>query len=164
MSADNFLGIYRTNEGEYVGRNCWSECPADQCKRCTGEVVFTTRGLPEAIGRANILTGRGDYEYSYRFLNFPGVDIAPDAGRLDKFWICYVAGTDGGCHYRHTSLASAQREAERLVRLSTVWGETDGVQKDVYLLECVGICKVEPSPVKWEIPRPTGKHIPHDRA
>jgi len=68
-------------------------------------------------------------------------------GRMAKFWIIFVEHTDGGRHYRHATLAAAQTEAERLARLP----ENQG--KDVYIFECVGKCKVEQTPVKWEIPR-----------
>ncbi len=63
---------------------------------------------------------------------------------MERFWECYVEGTDGGRHYKHETLESAQREAERLARLT---GET------VYVFECVGKCRVVESPVRWEIPR-----------
>ena len=68
-------------------------------------------------------------------------------GRMDKFWVCWVEGTDGGRHYQHRTLAGAQTEAERLARLPDVTG------KNVYLFECIGKCKVESLPVKWEVPR-----------
>lgn len=61
-----------------------------------------------------------------------------------KFWECYVEGTDGGRHYRHYTLESAQTEAERLARL------TGGI---VYVFEFVGKCRIEPTPIKWEMPR-----------
>lgn len=64
---------------------------------------------------------------------------------MEKFWICYVAGTDGGKHYCHYSLEEAQNEAERLARLRR--------GKMVFLLECVGMCCVEPVVVKWEVPK-----------
>ncbi len=64
-----------------------------------------------------------------------------------KFWECYVEGTGGGEHYRHHSLEEAQEEAERLARLPDVEGKT------VYVFECVGQCKVEQVPVKWDVPR-----------
>ena len=67
--------------------------------------------------------------------------------RMEKFWICWVAGTDGGKHYHHWTLQSAQTEAERLARLPNVQGKT------VYLFECVGKCYTELMPVKWEVPR-----------
>ncbi len=66
--------------------------------------------------------------------------------RMERFWICWVEGTDGGIHYRHYSLETAEKEAERLVRLPYNQGKT------VYLFECIGKCKVEQTPVKWEIP------------
>ncbi len=64
--------------------------------------------------------------------------------RMETFWICYIEGTDGGRHYRHWSLEDAQTEAERLA-------ECTG--KKVYLLKCIGVCQIEPLPVKWEVPR-----------
>ncbi len=66
---------------------------------------------------------------------------------MEKFWICYVTGTDGGRRYRHYTLESAQTEAERLAKLP------DNQGKEIYLFECVGKCKVEPIPVKWNIPQ-----------
>ncbi len=59
-----------------------------------------------------------------------------------RWWECYVEGTDGGRHYRHYSLEVAQKEAERLARLT---GET------VYLFECIGVCQIEEMPVKWKV-------------
>ncbi len=64
---------------------------------------------------------------------------------MEKFWECYVEGTSGGQHYKHYSLEEAQAEAERLAR------KEEG--KTVYLFECVGKCRVEPLPIKWEVPR-----------
>ena len=64
-----------------------------------------------------------------------------------RFWECYVEGTGGGQHYKHYTLEEAQKEAERLARLFNVKGKT------VYLFECVGKCRIEPMPIKWEIPR-----------
>ncbi len=68
-----------------------------------------------------------------------------EGGQMKKFWMCYVEGTDGGCHYRHQTLKGALIEAERLARLPSVRGKT------VYLFECVAICSAQPLPVKWEI-------------
>ncbi len=65
---------------------------------------------------------------------------------MDKFWICWVEGTDGGSWFKHWTLASAQQEAERLARLPDVLG------KSVYLFEYIGKCQVKQTPVKWEIP------------
>lgn len=62
--------------------------------------------------------------------------------RRETFWECYVEGTNGGYHYKHRTLSNARLEAERLARLT---GET------VYLFECIGKCRVEETPVKWEI-------------
>ena len=75
------------------------------------------------------------------------MDWYQSKGRMPKFWECYVEGTDGGRHYRHYDIASAEKEAERLARLPSVQG------KRVFLYECVGRCQAEPAPVKWEIPR-----------
>ncbi len=63
-----------------------------------------------------------------------------------RFFECYVEGTDGGRHDHHWTLQGAQTEAERLARIP------DNVGKCVYLFECVGKCKVEQTPVKWEFP------------
>ncbi len=65
---------------------------------------------------------------------------------MERFWILWVEGTDGGERYRHHSLEEASIEAERLARLPDVYGET------VYLFECVGKCQVEPLPVTWDSP------------
>ena len=65
--------------------------------------------------------------------------------RMGRFWICFVEGTDGGKHCKHGSLGIAQGEAERLARLRP--------RRYVYILECVGRCRVEQQPVKWEVPR-----------
>jgi len=64
--------------------------------------------------------------------------------RMEKFWECYVEGTDGGRHYKHWTLEGAQVEAERLARLA------EG--RAVYLrqVECIGLCRAEPISVKWE--------------
>ncbi len=67
--------------------------------------------------------------------------------RMERHWECYVEGTDGGRHYHHWTREGAQIEAERLARLPANQG------KRVYLFECVGQCRAEPLPVKWEIPR-----------
>ncbi len=67
--------------------------------------------------------------------------------RMEKFWICWVEYTGGGRHYRHFNLANAEMEAERLARLPDAQGRT------VYVFECVGKCRVEQTPVKWEVPR-----------
>ena len=68
-------------------------------------------------------------------------------GRMNKFWIIFVEHTDGGRHYRHSTLGAAQIEAERLARLP----ENQGLY--VFIFECVGKCKTEIPPVKWEVPR-----------
>ncbi len=64
--------------------------------------------------------------------------------RMKRFWLCYVEGTDGGIHYKHFSLELAQQEVERLAKLT---GRT------VYIFECIGKCKMEEAPIKWEVPR-----------
>jgi len=66
--------------------------------------------------------------------------------KMEVFWVCYVEGTNGGRHYRHRDFDLAWKEAERLARLPDVQG------KQVYLLECIGTCKLDPLPIKWEIP------------
>ncbi len=63
---------------------------------------------------------------------------------MERHWICYVEGTDGGMRYRHWTLQSAQTEAERLARLTG---------KYVYIYEWKGTCRVEQQPVRWDIPR-----------
>ncbi len=60
---------------------------------------------------------------------------------MNTFYECYVEGTDGGYHYRHPTPESAYVEAERLARLTG---------KAVYVFKCIGKCKVEEAPVKWE--------------
>ena len=60
--------------------------------------------------------------------------------RMKTWWECYIEGTDGGKHYHHWTLLSAQTEAERLARLTG---------KIVYIFECIGKCKAD---IKWEIP------------
>ncbi len=62
-----------------------------------------------------------------------------------KFWPCYVEGTNGGVHYKHYNLHAARKEAERLARINP--------GKSVYLLECIGKCKVPLIQVEWEIPK-----------
>lgn len=66
--------------------------------------------------------------------------------RMNKHWICYVEGSDGGKRYRHQTLQSAQTEAERLANLSY------NIGKKVYIYEYKGDCKTEITPVKWNIP------------
>lgn len=62
---------------------------------------------------------------------------------MRKFWVLYVEGTDGGQHYRHSTLETAHLEAERLAK------KEQG--KMVYVLECIEQCRVEPLPVIWEV-------------
>ena len=66
---------------------------------------------------------------------------------MRRFWECYVEGTDGGKHFKHRTLESAQGEAERLARLPDVEGRV------VYLFECVGVCSMKLLPVKWDVPK-----------
>ncbi len=66
---------------------------------------------------------------------------------MEKFWICYVEGTNGGKHYRHGSLENAMTEAERLARLPWMTG------KNVFVLECIGCCHRVIPPVIWLFPR-----------
>ena len=73
---------------------------------------------------------------------------------MERFYCCFVEGSDGGKHYQHTSLKGAQREAERLAMLPNVQGKT------VYLFQCVGKCRVDTSPVKWEVPREDDPLLP----
>lgn len=70
--------------------------------------------------------------------DLPKRDMTP---RMKTWWECYVEGTGGGFHHRHTTLQSAKTEAERLARRE---------RKTVYLFECIGICKV--AGVEWETP------------
>ncbi len=68
---------------------------------------------------------------------------------MERFWECYVEGTDGGKHYNWYTKAEAEAEseAERLAKLPDVQDRT------VYLFECIGKCRIEQVPVRWEIPR-----------
>jgi len=63
----------------------------------------------------------------------------------EKFWNCWVEGTNGGLHYKHATLGAAQEEAERLQRL---FGNKD---RKVYVMELVAYCEIpkpEP-PILW---------------
>ena len=73
----------------------------------------------------------------FNALYMSGIEPKP---RMERFWICYVEGSDGGEHYKHFDLCLAEKEAERLAKLRG---------KTVYLLECIGKCYAE---IKWEIP------------
>uniref|UniRef100_A0A6M3JGP5 Uncharacterized protein n=1 Tax=viral metagenome TaxID=1070528 RepID=A0A6M3JGP5_9ZZZZ len=64
--------------------------------------------------------------------------------RMNKFWVNWVEGTDGGRRYRWYSLVDAQVEAERLARLPDVMG------RNVYVFECIGRCRVESLPIRWD--------------
>lgn len=76
--------------------------------------------------------------------DFYDINTRNEKARMVRFWECYVEGTGGGRHYKHWTLESAQTEAERLAKLT---------EKTVYLFECIGKCKIEESPIKWEVPR-----------
>jgi len=60
--------------------------------------------------------------------------------RIERWWECYVEGTNGGKHYHHWFLESARVEAERLAMLTG---------KEVYVFEGIGKCKAG---IKWEVP------------
>jgi len=62
-----------------------------------------------------------------------------------KFWLCWVEGTDGGFHYRHSTLEGARVEAERLAR---------NTERKVYVLEMISFCIVTETPVTWVTPLP----------
>jgi len=65
---------------------------------------------------------------------------------MERFWINWVVGTDGGRQSKWYNLPLAKAEAERLARLPNVKG------KNVYVFECIGKCRVESIPVFWEFP------------
>lgn len=69
MSADNFLGIYQTKNGAFIGRSCWSECKGDSCDACSNAIVFTANSLLEAVTLAEKALEEDVFEYGYRFLN-----------------------------------------------------------------------------------------------
>jgi len=81
-----------------------------------------------------------------RLYDLPFRDMPEEEGSMDAFWVNWVEGTDGGRHYKWYNIDDAMTEAERLARLPNVKG------KNVYLLECVGKCFVEPLPITWEMP------------
>ena len=62
---------------------------------------------------------------------------------MERWWECYVEGTDGGKRHHHWTLPSAQKEAKRLARLT-------GKYVDVF--EFVGRCKAKQTPAEWELP------------
>jgi hypothetical protein len=69
--------------------------------------------------------------------------------QFKPFWMCWVVGNvcaPFDASYAHYDLEEAQIEAERLSRLPA------NKMKEVYLLECIGKCKVDPLPVVWEWP------------
>lgn len=61
---------------------------------------------------------------------------------MKKFWTCWVDGSSGGYGYRHESLESAKKEAERL---ATIY---EG--KAVFVMAFIGAAVV--NRVRWEIP------------
>jgi hypothetical protein len=61
---------------------------------------------------------------------------------MDKFWMCYVEGSQG-CSYRHEFKDSALQEAERLARMESNAG------KKVFVIEAISFCKTEIKPVIW---------------
>ena len=64
---------------------------------------------------------------------------------MKPFWMCWVQGTSGA-KFAHYIIDEACIESQRLARLP----ENKG--KDVFLLECVGKCKVDLPPVRWDFP------------
>ena len=82
-----------------------------------------------------VYTGTGKMCFGC-YCDFPSHDDSKE------FWICHVEGTNGGRHHHHFTLPSAEKEAERLAKVTG---------KAVYLFECIGKCKVDPSPVRWEV-------------
>lgn len=75
MSADNFLGIYKKDNGIFVGRNCWSECDRYFCQSCPHTPVFATYFVLEAVRLAKEACQGDVYEYGYRFLNLEEVEM-----------------------------------------------------------------------------------------
>ena len=74
-----------------------------------------------------------------------GKQVIPEVNKPqypEPFWMVWVSGTRGPA-YQHYDKASAEREAERLARLSGNEG------RDVYVLEVVASCKAEVPPVEW---------------
>ena len=61
----------------------------------------------------------------------------------NKFWNCWVDGTSGGYHYKHTTFEDAKAEAERLARMPSNMGHK------VYLMECISYCEVPEIPIEW---------------
>lgn len=64
---------------------------------------------------------------------------------MQKFWTCWVVGTDGGYGQQHQTIEAATNEAERLARLH------QNHNRAVYVLELVGCCLVPQAPVQWQI-------------
>jgi len=60
-----------------------------------------------------------------------------------RFYMCYVEGSDGGKHYRHTYRYKAEEEAERLATLPKNLG------KAVYIMTAEVACVAPPPGVQW---------------
>ena len=61
---------------------------------------------------------------------------------MEKFFMSYVK-EERGPAIQHFSQEEAEAEAERLAQL------TENLGKKVYLLEAIGYCEVELTPVTW---------------
>jgi len=61
---------------------------------------------------------------------------------MEKFFMLYVKGRQGPA-VKHFSQEEAMAEAERLAQLP------ENLGKKVYLLEAIGYCEVELTPVTW---------------
>ena len=61
---------------------------------------------------------------------------------MEKFWICWVEGSTVTNSCKHNTLEKAQKESERLAKLT----QNDG--KRVYVFECCGASLVKS--VTWE--------------
>lgn len=62
---------------------------------------------------------------------------------MQKFWMCLVEGTKG-CQRKHYDRGEATKEVERLVRLP------QNANRQVHLLETVGMCQIQQPPVVWD--------------
>ncbi len=62
---------------------------------------------------------------------------------MERFWNCWVEGTEGGNHIKHWHYEIAKEEAERLARLPENRGKT------VYVMGGVSYCKVPTQPIEW---------------
>ncbi len=71
---------------------------------------------------------------------------------MESYYIGYVEGTDGGEHFKHETLKTAQKEAERLTRLTG---------KKVHIYKWEGSCQVTEyvPPVIWESPTPNTGYV-----